>query len=283
MDINTGLTIVIPTYNRCSNLLRLLRSVVHFAKYYEISVIIVDNCSTDLTREACSNLSSKYGFIRYVRNQVNIGMELNILRAMLVASTSHVWCIGDDDCLSKEILYQFCKEDYYTHIIGSDATFILNRSTGNEHQRYPLFFDGLTSFVEHFMSADIEVLTGITWISGVVVRRSLIDAEFGILSLNQNFVHTYSFLRDLAKSDGKIVAIPHPLVIEQDQRMPRAKDSKTYLDQTFQRSLHKVVTSMANICGLETNMNYADYVKEISTRYGVPQAILYRGCEPWNY
>lgn len=283
MSINTGLTIVIPTYNRWSSLLRLIRSLVDFAEYYDISVIIVDNCSTDLTREVCSNISSKYDFIRYVRNHVNIGMELNILRALLVANTSHVWCIGDDDCLSKEILCKFRHDNYYNHILGSDATFIFNRPISNEYQRRPVFFDDLTSFVEHFMSADIEVLTGITWVSGVILRTTLVDSHSGILSLNQNFVHTYSFLRDLAKSGGRIMTIPHPLVIEQKQRMARAKDSKTYLDQTFQRSLHKVVTSMAKICGLENSMNYADYVNEISTRYGVPQEIFYRGCDPWNY
>ena len=281
--MNQGLSIVIPTYNRWNSLLILLKTIIPLSRFYKISVLILDNNSSDLTQDVCAEIVKKHAHIKYFRNHVNIGMELNILRALSLANTSHVWCIGDDDELSVDILDLFYKHGYMKNILSSDATFIINHLFGAQADGNQFFFQDFAKFAKHFFLSDFEVLTGITWISGVIVKKSLINASTGILSLNQNFVHTHSYLSSIINSKGNIMVIPQKLVKEQKLKMSRSKDSESYLDQTFQRSLHNILIKIAKECHIECNMNYEKYIQKISLRYSVPPSILIKGERPWSY
>jgi glycosyltransferase involved in cell wall biosynthesis len=281
--MSSSISIAIPTFNRCNSLLRLIKSVFPLSIKYQIPIVIVDNNSSDTTHLVCSELSKRHKLISYVRNHVNIGMEMNILRSLLLSNTSHVWCIGDDDELCPDIVDSFIKYDYYDSILNSDATFFVNRMEVITPVEGPILFESFCEFARHFYVKDIEVLTGITWISGVVVKRSLIDARIAISSLNQNFIHTHSYLKNIIDSRGSVSIIRQRLVREQQYKMQRSADSKSYLDNTFQKSIYQVLDRIAAECGLKNRISYSSYIQEISLRYNIPPYTLLMGHSPWQY
>ena len=81
------LTIAIPTYNRSEYLKRSLENIItqilevdNFGE--SIELVVSDNCSTDNTAEVIKNLSSKYSFIKYNKNDENFGSDKNFLKCL---------------------------------------------------------------------------------------------------------------------------------------------------------------------------------------------------------
>ena len=98
-------SVVIPTYNRLPLLKRAVNSVVNQV-YQNIELIILDNASTDGTREYLEGLtSSSAGLsIRVVRNSENIGFVKNIQQVKNYATGDFVCILSDDDYLLPELL-----------------------------------------------------------------------------------------------------------------------------------------------------------------------------------
>jgi Flp pilus assembly protein TadD len=95
------LSICIPTFNRADFLIQCLESFVaqiseKSQKTFEI--VIVDNASTDDTKPRLSPFL-KYGYIRYFRNGMNKGAELNVVESVGRAKGEYVWIFGDDDLI----------------------------------------------------------------------------------------------------------------------------------------------------------------------------------------
>ena len=77
------LSICIPTYNRANVLEECIKSIIlqqGFDKRTE--VIILDNSSTDNTKEIALSYTDLYPNILYFKNENNIGMEKNILEVL---------------------------------------------------------------------------------------------------------------------------------------------------------------------------------------------------------
>ena len=91
------LTIAIPTYNRSSLLLRCLQSLIPQMKpEYNVEIIIYDNASIDDTSKILGNFTH-LNYFKYVRNDSNIGPDLNIAKSYYQASGQYVHVFGDDD------------------------------------------------------------------------------------------------------------------------------------------------------------------------------------------
>lgn len=100
------LTIAIPTYNRESAVLRLLKQLsnVEYSKLYEI--IICDNCSPyDIETSIKSSFDQSFiSKLRIIRRPFNIGGEGNIKNQFLLCETKWLWVIGDDDEIEPDCL-----------------------------------------------------------------------------------------------------------------------------------------------------------------------------------
>lgn len=93
------LTIVIPTYNRKNQLVRLLKSIERqnaLKKYY---VVILNNHSNYDIESTLNNCFSSE-FIKNIEinnRPINVGASYNISGAFLACKTDYLWIIGDDD------------------------------------------------------------------------------------------------------------------------------------------------------------------------------------------
>lgn len=95
------LSICIPTFNRAELLEKTLESIIPQIDD-ECEVVICDNASTDATEEVALRLSSKCGFLRYIKNKDNIGLDRNFDLAVSLSCGEYCWLFPDDDILMPE-------------------------------------------------------------------------------------------------------------------------------------------------------------------------------------
>lgn len=102
------LSICIPTWN-CSEKLRqqLARLVPHLSA--EIEIVIVDNGSEDDTLDAVRRIAADHPQARISlwSNEVNLGADVNYLRALELASGEWLWLLGDDEDIDPSRLPAF--------------------------------------------------------------------------------------------------------------------------------------------------------------------------------
>ena len=93
------LTIAIPTFNRAQFLESTLYRLADQAgeKNGGVEIVILDNASTDDTGIIARRFTETFPFIRYFRNETNLGLDGNIYQCFRHADGSYVWFFSDDD------------------------------------------------------------------------------------------------------------------------------------------------------------------------------------------
>lgn len=93
------LSICIPTYNRSEYLRECLGSVLTSIAGHErdTEIVISDNASTDDTGDVVRAFQETHPWIRYHRNEQNIGGERNFYLLATLAQGENIWIFGDDD------------------------------------------------------------------------------------------------------------------------------------------------------------------------------------------
>lgn len=92
------LDIFLVTFNRAKELEKTFSQI--FAedspiKDYEITII--DNDSTDNTKEIVQNYQTNYPNLKYMKNNRNIGGNANIMKGFVSANKKYVWVLADND------------------------------------------------------------------------------------------------------------------------------------------------------------------------------------------
>lgn len=102
------LTIAIPTFNRANCLSLLLNSISE--QYSEVKdsvqVIVVNNASTDDTEDQCFRWMKQIKYLKYIKNDSNIGGNPNITKCFDIVVSPYCWIIGDDDIIQIGALKQ---------------------------------------------------------------------------------------------------------------------------------------------------------------------------------
>lgn len=95
LDINNTLSLVIPTYNRARFIDVSLQRHLPILHQYHIDVYVVDNASTDETREVVGKYQAMYPRLNYHVNDTNVGPDRNFEIALTLPETDYVWLLGD--------------------------------------------------------------------------------------------------------------------------------------------------------------------------------------------
>lgn len=147
------LSICVPTYNRdwCLNeLIGVLKEEISDEIKNSIEVIFSDNCSSDETQKILQEFEGENKYVRYYRNDENIGFGRNYLKVVSHATGLFTWVLGDDDLPVKGaikkllevikkrnddiILFNFVQKDLYMNnrikdyiaLSGSKSEFALS-------------------------------------------------------------------------------------------------------------------------------------------------------------
>ena len=102
------LSICIPTYNRVYYLDNCLNSI-KFAKNnsdLKIEVCVSDNCSDENIEELIEKYKKDLN-LNFNRNEKNLGMAKNILKAVSMAKGEFCWILGNDDILLNDAFKKF--------------------------------------------------------------------------------------------------------------------------------------------------------------------------------
>ena len=120
------LSIAIPTYNRSANLALLLKNLApQLVGESRVELLISDNCSPDDTEAMVGRFMDQGLHCRYLRNEKNIGPDLNFLQCYDFASGEYVWIFGDDD-----VILPGCIDFLLGRIDGGNFDLVFMRPVG---------------------------------------------------------------------------------------------------------------------------------------------------------
>lgn len=98
------LSVCIPTYNGGDNLKYIINKLIKIQPKYEFEVCVSDNDSTDNTLNFMLENVQKHSFIKYNRNNENLGFVYNCDYVLNMANGEYRWLLGDDDDIVEENL-----------------------------------------------------------------------------------------------------------------------------------------------------------------------------------
>jgi len=94
--MNPKVSVGIPVFNGENSLLRCLEGLLNQV-YQPFEVMIIDNCSTDRTREICLDFVKLHPNFHYSRNDTNIGGAANLNKTLKsVSGDFFMWAAHDD-------------------------------------------------------------------------------------------------------------------------------------------------------------------------------------------
>ncbi len=98
MSIREKLQIILITYNRANKVQKVLEQFFYKdSPVYDYDFLVLDNNSTDNTKEIVEQFAQTHPNVKYRKNKYNLGISGNIAKAMEIADKDYVWIIGDDD------------------------------------------------------------------------------------------------------------------------------------------------------------------------------------------
>ncbi len=114
---NRRYTVILPAYNAAGSIARCVESVALARKEFDVTLVIVDDGSTDSTNAICKDLASKYPWI-VLHGQTNGGVAVARNRALKGVSDGYVAFIDSDDEYEDSL---FTEVDEVLSISNSDA------------------------------------------------------------------------------------------------------------------------------------------------------------------
>lgn len=101
--MESKISIIIPVYNAEKTLYKCLESLI-LQKYKNIEIILINDKSTDKSKEICIEFAEKYNFIKYISNQNNLGVSATRNIGLQEATGEYVMFVDSDDWVD----YNYC-------------------------------------------------------------------------------------------------------------------------------------------------------------------------------
>ncbi|HUI30864.1 MAG TPA: glycosyltransferase [Candidatus Acidoferrales bacterium] len=117
-----SVSVIVLAYNKLEFTGRCIQSILSRVHYGNYEIIVVDNASTDGTREFMLNLSRKVGNLKYVRNETNVGFVGGCNVGVEHASGEYVLLLNNDTVVTEgwlESLIEFAIKTPDCGAVGS--------------------------------------------------------------------------------------------------------------------------------------------------------------------
>ncbi|MEQ2922045.1 glycosyltransferase family 2 protein [Ruthenibacterium lactatiformans] len=134
------LTIAVPTFNG-SRTIRNMLDILLPQVDSRVELIVIDNCSTDDTPQIIRNYQEQYSWIRYIRNEQNVGADGNFLRCMQKANGRYIHLLSDDDILTEgslEVILKFLESSSDMGLVYLGTANFYSHYTGKENCTAPI-------------------------------------------------------------------------------------------------------------------------------------------------
>lgn len=182
VNSNKLLTIIIPTYNRCSLLKKSLDRLLPMTKDFLelVDIYVSDNDSTDETKDIVCHFLASYPNLKYFKQEENIGAANNFYDATKRVKTKYVTLLSDDDMVLPNYLSTIIQILSKNTDVGLVNVNLLSVS---ESGRYLGTRDSLA--VENHVA---RYKTGGDFLIRHLISPSLISSN---IFLRENFIETY--------------------------------------------------------------------------------------------
>ncbi len=172
------ISICIPTYNRSSSLKIILPELISIVDKYNFQILIVDNASSDATKEVVDDFKKIYNEITYYRQDENVGADKNFETALCLSKSKYAWLLGDSNII--------CKDELATVLdilqSGKHAAVMVN--SANRVKNIP----------SQVFSDPTRLLQSVGWhmtlLCSIIFSRSLIENASFKRYYNSNFIQT---------------------------------------------------------------------------------------------
>lgn len=164
--------ICIPTYNRADLLEKTLDLSINSMRDFNVPIYISDNDSSDETGNRIKRAKTKYPYIFYQKNTLNIGADRNFEKVLKMCSREFCWLLGDDDYISDGFSL------LYSKILQFDADAYIITDNHN-------FVEGIYAIDEIFPAVISETL-GMSFL--IMSKKIIAEGKFDNY-VGTNFIH----------------------------------------------------------------------------------------------
>jgi len=98
MFLTSKLKIILITYNRANRLRETFEQILcESSPIRDLSITVFDNNSTDETRQVVAGYQQRHPNLSYRKNNLNVGGNANICKALEAVDSEYHWVLCDDD------------------------------------------------------------------------------------------------------------------------------------------------------------------------------------------
>ena len=179
--MNKKVSVIVPVFNAEKYLPRSLNSIIN-QTYKNLEIIVIDDASTDNSKELIKKFASLDDRIRPFYSEVNNGVSRSRNIGLKSFSGDYVFFMDADDYIEKDAIKMMVEtsEKYDADIVDNYHLIIYT----DKGKNYYFTENKLPKDIEVMgnLKNNIEVLTKATYITGKIIKRELVEG----LSFNEN-------------------------------------------------------------------------------------------------
>ena len=142
--IAPGISIVLLCWNHWEETKKCIESVINNTNYYKYELIVVNNNSSDNTKEGLEYYSKNYDFIKVINNYENFGFAIGMNIGALNSQYDYIVLMNNDTMASNDWLYPLIKPLILKNYgCGSPIT----NNCGNEVKQF-IYFNNIQDLME---------------------------------------------------------------------------------------------------------------------------------------
>lgn len=174
--MNNKVSVIVPIYNASKYLSRSIESILN-QSYENLEIILIDDCSTDNSKEIIKKYALKDTRIKPFYSEVNQGVSKSRNIGLKSVSGDYVMFMDADDYIVKDMIKIMLEKaiKYNSDMIDSYHLIIYNNKTFLEHK--PLKEDLILGNKDN-----IEMITKSSYITGKLINTKLLNG----LLFNEN-------------------------------------------------------------------------------------------------
>ena len=208
---NIKLSIAIPTYNGAHYIREALDSIISQWDDIdeEVEIVVSDNASTDQTAEIIREYQNKYPFIKYFRNDENIGADRNFDSAVRRSTGEYVWLFSDNDKMTPEAIREVLKV-IRSHkdlaVIAVNYSIFDEKLGKNIKDRVVSEYENILFESAHDFWDKLDILSALVSVN--IVRRSLWNDSNVEYFYSTNWLHVGAIISILPNRKSFFISCP---------------------------------------------------------------------------
>lgn len=264
------LTICVPTYMREKKLNECLESIVNQIDddiRQKVYLYIYDNNSSDGTFELCQKYIEKYDYIRYIRNEINIGPDRNFLK-ILSTSFHSQFChlMSDDDLYCKNTLKKlinYLEQHTDLSFVYLNVMYFTEDKLDYLMKHKQLFYGNESGTYLSKVEFIKYVKNELSFLSGMIFNTKKINLNNSEKFINTNWLQSYMLFNSTIDSEKKLAFYSDVVVAKRDLLYEPDYDRF----KVFGRNYYNLLKYGYEICGYQkkqlTKLLVSRYLKLI--------------------